>query len=65
MNRNTMKLLLAALCLTTACETWPQQVPAQGVGEVSAPLKPTTSSDCSGCSKWITRPPLGLNGPGH
>jgi hypothetical protein len=63
MNRNTVKLLLAALCLTTACDTWPQQVPAQGTGELAAPPKPSTGDDCAGCYKWSARPPSGVNGP--
>jgi len=61
MNRTTVKLLLAALCLTAACDPLAQRVPAQGNGELSAPPKPTT--DCSGCLKWSARPPSGVNGP--
>ena len=64
MNRNTVKLLLAALCLTAACDPWSQRVPAQGNGgELSAPPKPTTGEDCSGCLNWSARPPSGVNGP--
>ena len=62
MNRNTVKLLLAALCLTTACEAWPQ-VPAQSDGDLAAPPKATTDDDCAGCYKWSARPPSGINGP--
>jgi hypothetical protein len=63
MNRNTVKILLAALCLTTACETWPQQVPAHSDGDLAAPPRPSTGDDCAGCYKWSSRPPSGINGP--
>ena len=42
MNRTTVKLLLAALCLTAACDPWSQQVPAQSESGLSAPPKPNS-----------------------
>ncbi len=63
MNRNTVKLMLAALCLTAACDPLAQRVPVQGNGELSAPAKPATGEDCAGCYKWSARPPSGVNGP--
>lgn len=62
MNRNTMKILLAALCLTAACDPWSQQVPAQSESSLSGPPKPS-SGECASCYKWSARPPSGVNGP--
>ncbi len=61
MNRTHVKLLLAALCLTTACDPTSQKAPAQVSDELAAPAK--APGDGGTAYKWSARPPSGVNGP--
>jgi hypothetical protein len=63
MNLNTLKLLLAALCITAACDPRLQQVPSHGSVDELAPPPKNSEGDCSGCYKWSAKPPGGVNGP--
>ena len=64
MNRNTFKLLLAALCITAACDPRVQQVPTHGAtSELTPPPRTVDADMCPGCYKWSAKPPGGVNGP--
>lgn len=64
MTRNTVKFLLSALCLTTACDPL-AQVPQQmrGASQDLAPDAEAAKEDCPTCFKWSAKPPHGVNGP--
>lgn len=64
MTRNTVKLLLSVLCLTTACDPLakvPQQM--RGHSEEIVPDSEAAPESCPGCFKWSAKPPHGVNGP--
>ncbi len=59
MNHTALKCLLAALCLSIACDP---TVPAQrGPSEELA--APSKKDECPTCIKWSAKPPGGTNGP--
>ena len=61
MNRTTVSLLLAALCLTPACD-WNQLPGPQAMQDVSAPPS-SDNGEAKGpsCLKWSARPPSGIS----
>lgn len=64
MNLSTPKLLLAALCITAACDPRIAQMPTTATTDKLAPPPATEKEgECSGCYKWSAKPPGGVNGP--
>lgn len=65
MNLNALKCLLAALCMSVACDPT-ALTPQQGLSEDLAPPpagKQARADGCSMCIKWSAKPPGGTNGP--